>query len=515
MPIDYYKIGLRDKMKKLFVLAWFCGTVFLAGSILLAKPFPLFQCALIDKSGVVSFLHSVEGKMVEQEAQEEDPWVPGETLIVKEGKSCSAKIAVSDLALVSFNGGSRAKLIGSDDNRGTTPSRIVLEQGSLFYKVKKNSSHNLLIEAGDLNVKTSSGAGYMKYSSGKLQAICGGGSLLINEGGRQVRVGSGRGYRYSKSRGRGSTKKLSRKFLKKLAKAFHIKLPEKQVPVLPDKIPPHVTIITPKDGQVIKSGSVEVAGAVHDPSVNKVEVIIQNASRGLRDVQAGQFRFRAKLYAKRNTIIIRAEDNNLTGAATVVVECKKPMDKPEGLKEDEPEGALQSALKKVTKLIKNPSNPMFFVVFILVGGLLLFSGYLIIRRIYATSKKSLKKASELATGIVFQRCEKCSNREYHYHLFYTTESVNSPFLRNLINNVNPMATNMMNESLESLLSTGLKWSQKAKQAENKIRVICSWCDFCKTGTLSLEHMQGEAVTKVDDYQIIHPIFIEWVRKVYD
>ena len=260
----------------------------------------------------------------------------------------------------------------------------------------------------------------------------------------------------------------------------------------------------------------EVAGTVSDPSVEKVKVMVENESRGLKTVSASEFRFRVKLYDKRNTITIIAEDNHRNeGASTVVVPCKKPLDKPKPETPEEPKSGLQSALAKVKKAFTDPSNPMVFIGCVLGGGLLLFIGYLIIRKIYLTSKKSLQKASELATGIVFQRCEKCGNREYHYHLFYTTESVNSPFLRNMINNVNPMATSMMNESLESLLSTGLKWSQKAKQAENKIRVICSWCDFCKTGTLSLEHMQGDAVTKVDDYQIIHPIFIEWVRKVYD
>ncbi len=502
-------------MKLVAIIVLSLATLLGAGSILAADSYPLFQSALVDKSGVVKFIQTIENKPVQREARDGDPWIPGEKLSVDKGRGYAAKIAISDLALISFDGGSHATLIQGAGHEGMAPPQIQLEQGVFFYKMKKGASRPLRIKAGPLKVETSSGAGYVKFLGDKFQAICGGGSLTVTDKKRNT-VGKGRGYSCKVSRKRGSTKKLPSSVMKKLAKAFRVKLPDKKVPTLPDKIPPVITIVTPKEGQAVNSGTVEVAGAVNDPSVEKIKVMVQNESRGLKDVNAGEFRFRVKLYEKRNTIIIIAEDNNRNeGASTVVVPCKKPLAKPKAEKTDEPKGGLQSALAKVKKALTDPSNPMMFIGCVLAGGLLLFIGYLIVRKVYLTSKKSLQKASELATGIVFQRCEKCGNREYHYHLFYTTESVNSPFLRNMINNVNPMATSMMNESLESLLSTGLKWSQKAKQAENKIRVICSWCDFCKTGTLSLEHMQGDAVTKVDDYQIIHPIFIEWVRKVYD
>jgi len=487
-----------------------------AGAAVAADSFPLFQSALVDKSGVIRLIQTVEGQAVEREARKDEPWLPGERLVVGNGKNFSAKVAISDLVLLGFDDESSATLQPGPAPEGMTPPVVELESGSFFYKMQKNATQMLTVIAGPFKVETKSGAGYVSLKGDKFQVICGGGAVTVLEGRKRQTVGKGEGYSGRVAAKSGAVKPLPKEVIGKLAKAFRVKLPDSEIPVLPDRIGPKVTIVAPKGSAEDATGTVEVVGTVNDPSVEKVKVLIGSDNRGLFDVQAGQFRLRVKLYDSVNTITIVAQDlNKVDGSASVVVRCSKPLVKPQADKPDEPESALTSAWNKLRKAATDPQNPMVFIGLVLLGGLLLFIGYLIIRKIYRTSKKSLQKASELATGIVFQRCEKCGNREYHYHLFYTTESVNSPFLRNLINNVNPMATSMMNESLESLLSTGLKWSQKAKAAENKIRVICSWCDFCKTGTLSLEHMQGDAVTKVDDYQIIHPIFIEWVRKVYD
>lgn len=483
-----------------------------------AEAFPLFQSQLIDVSGKVLFQATVEGKTISREAGKNEPWLQGETLKVDDDSGSQARVAIADLGIIAFSGGSSAKLVEGTGTPGTVAPELVLDAGVFFVMVKRDAPALLTLRAGPFGIQAKGAQLYIKTEDGKIQVMVADGAATVVAKSARHPVATGGAFLGLYDKARGQVKEIPAAPLQKLQKALQSKIPETAPPVLPDRVGPTVTIVSPRDAVPYESGEILVQGLVDDPSVSSVKVDVQGEFRGMEPVQGGQFAFRVKLYDPRNTITVSAEDlARLPGVRSVVVPCTKPLVRPRAAvtEEDKPRGTIEIMVEKLRGAVTDPSNPGVFIAFVVAGGLFIFIIYLIVRKIWSASKKTLNKATELATGVIFQRCEKCSNREYHYHLFYTTETINSPFLRNLINNVNPMATSMMNESLESLLSQGLKFSQKAKQAENKVRVICSWCDFCKTGTLSLEHLQGDAVTKVDDYQIIHPIFIEWVRKVYD
>ena len=231
-------------MKLVAILILSLATLLGAGNLSAADSYPMFQSALVEKSGVINFVQTVEGKPVPREARNGDPWIPGEKIEVSKGRGFSAKIAISELALISFDGGSTAKLITGSGHEGMVPPQIELESGVFFYKMKKGAAHPLMIKAGSLKVEPSSGAGYVKYVDGKFQAICGGGSLTVTDK-RRNNVGKGRGYTYKDGSKYGSVKKLPKTIISKLAKAFRVKLPDKDVPTLPDKIPPAITIVTP------------------------------------------------------------------------------------------------------------------------------------------------------------------------------------------------------------------------------------------------------------------------------
>lgn len=285
------------------------------------------------------------------------------------------------------------------------------------------------------------------------------------------------------------------------------------VPELPDEVGPNLTILAPQEGSTATRAEIEVYGQVDDPEVDKVQIRAGGRTLTYINLVGGQFRGAVVLRAKNVALEFIAKDTaGNVGKATVNVLCADPA--PPIVADGEVEEP--NLVDRVLVVIKDPSkDPKFFgtlVTIVLVGLVVLIFA---IRKGMGMMGSGAKTAAGLATGVIFSSCEKCGDREYEYHLFYTTEPVTSPFMRNLINNVNPMATSIMNESLENLLNTGLSGSGPAKGADQKIRVTCTWCDACKVGNLKLEHMQGDEVTKTDDYQIIHPIFIEWVRKVYD
>jgi hypothetical protein len=500
------------KNLKNFILACMILPAIFASA--LAEPFPLFQTAVIDVSGTPTI---VGDSSLERDASENEVWGDGEMLRVPGKKGFFAKIAISDLAVISFDPGAEARL-HTQTNGVVSPPEIELLKGSCFFKTGKGKKKPLVFKVGDLSIKIPAGAGYLLRKGDRVQAISGMGSLKVVSSDQTETVKSRYGYMGSVSKGLGSVKKLPSDKMKKLAKIFKKRFPDKGVPVLPDLVAPVVKIVSPRDGTSVDGASVDVSGVVDDPSVSSVLVRINGVNQGVKKVNGGRFAFQLKLFDQRNSISVSAEDENRkTGEDSISVISTNPATRPK-VEEKKPKTFMDTVKEKLSTVKEaavNPANPAVFIGVVVGAGILIFIGILVVKKIISASKSTVQKASELATGIVFERCEKCSDREYQYHLFYTTETVNSPFLRNLINNVNPMATSMMNESLESLLSTGLKWSQKAKQAENKLRVICRWCDTCKTGTLSLEHMERDEVVKVDDYQIIHPIFIEWVRKVYD
>ena len=479
-----------------------------------AATFPLFQAAVTELSGSVSFTGKSD---IKRSGTVNEVWSHGETLRTGKGKNYFAKVGISDLALVSFDSSTVATLHQKSDGI-VTPPQIMFEKGSCFFRTKRGNKEKLIFKVAELTVEIISSAGYLAYKKGTFRVICGSGSLKVMSSGVNEDIKKGYWYKHSVSRGLGSVNKVPKTMIKKLGKAFKKRLADKNVPVLPDRVAPKVTIVAPKEGSSTDDEKIMVAGVIDDPSISQVMVKVNGASKGFQDVTGGRFNFDLKLYDSKNSIVVVAEDENrMTGDDSVSVISLNPAEKPV-VKVNKPKTFTEKVVEKLGSLKSaavNPENPAVFIGVIIGGGILIFVGIFIVKKIISASRSTVQKASELATGIVFDRCEKCTEREYQYHLFYTTETVNSPFLRNLINNVNPMATSMMNESLESLLSTGLKWSQKAKQAENKLRVICRWCDTCKTGTLSLEHLEGDEVVKVDDYQIIHPIFIEWVRKVYD
>ena len=500
------------KNVKNFILACFFLPFFSA--ILWAEPFPLFQTAVVELSGSANFVGDAS---IERNSSVNEIWSPGEFLRLGKGKNYYVKIAISDLALVSFDSGTVARLV-EQSSGVVSPPHIEIQSGSCFFRTKRKNSNKLVFKVAELFIEMTASAGYLSLKGDTFKAICGSGTLKVVASDGTETIEKGYGYQYSVKKGLGSVKKLPKAVLGKLGKAFSKRLADKSVPVLPDLVAPVVTVVSPKDGTSVDGSTVNVSGVVDDPSVGQVLVRINGANQGYQNVNGGRFAFELKLFDQRNSISIAAEDENRKiGEDAISVVSTNPAIRPK-VKENKPKTFMDTVKEKlltVKELAVNPANPAVFIGVVIGAGVLIFIGIIIVKKIISASKQTVQKASELATGIVFDRCEKCSDREYQYHLFYTTETVNSPFLRNLINNVNPMATSMMNESLESLLSTGLKWSQKAKQAENKLRVICRWCDTCKTGTLSLEHMERDEVVKVDDYQIIHPIFIEWVRKVYD
>lgn len=287
---------------------------------------------------------------------------------------------------------------------------------------------------------------------------------------------------------------------------------EPNAPVFEDEVPPLVQIIAPTAGVAVPGPDCEVYGTVDDPSVTEVQIKLDNVFLKLTKVSGGEFRDTVMLKAKEQNVLVVAQDlSKNSGSASVSVKCNSPAVPvaPEAPTE-------RSTWDRIVEVLKDPQKDTGLFAKLLGGGLLgLLVLALSVKKILGFMKKGAETAAGLATGVIFHRCEKCGEREFEYHLFYTTDPVTSPFMRNLINNVNPMATSIMNESLENLLNTGLSSSAAAKAAPAKIRVTCTWCDTCKVGNLKLEHMKATEVTKTDDYQIIHPIFIEWVRKVYD
>lgn len=287
-----------------------------------------------------------------------------------------------------------------------------------------------------------------------------------------------------------------------------------EIEKLQDEVAPVVQILEPADLVTVDQSSLSLRGTVDDPTIETVRINVNSQYRKYAQVNGGEFRADLVLRDEAQDIEIFAVDKAKNeGSAKVRVRCRvpaPPLVAPVAAVED------SGLVTRIKKAIKDPKKDPEAIAMIAAGGFALFLfGIFAIRFMLKNLKKGAETAAGLATGVIFNRCEACGERQYEYHLFYTTEPVTSPFMRNLINNVNPMATSIMNESLENLLNTGLQGSAGSKGADQKIRVTCTWCDICKVGNLKLEHMKDNDVFKTDDYQIIHPIFIEWVRKVYD
>lgn len=287
---------------------------------------------------------------------------------------------------------------------------------------------------------------------------------------------------------------------------------KEDVQPVPDEVPPQVQISEPADASKVTKSIIRIRGTVDDPGISSVRISVDDKFRKLADVRSGEFATDLNLWATAQEISVEARDaEGQIGRAKVRVRTSQPG----VVKTSRPKGP-KTWKDRVKDAWENPKDNPETIAAIFVASFVAFLlVFFLLRLILRKMRGGAETAAGLATGVIFNRCEKCGDREYEYHLFYTTEPVTSPFMRNLINNVNPMATSIMNESLENLLNTGLQGSAAAKAAEQKIRVTCTWCDPCKVGNLKLEHMQGKDTVKTDDYQIIHPIFIEWVRKVYD
>jgi hypothetical protein len=307
-----------DNTKILF-FAWLSVVVFATASF--AAPFPPFQTAVTELSGSVSFVGESD---ISREGSVNEVWSPGETLDVGKGKNFFVKVAVSDLALVSFDSGAIVKLVEKVDGT-TAPAEFHIESGSCFFRTQKSNTTKLVFQVSDLTIMMTTCAGYLSLKDDTFQAICGSGTLEVVTSDGKESVGKGYGYKYSPSRGLGSVKTLPGEMLKKLGKAFRQRLADKTVPVLEDMVPPHVTIVAPKDGTSVDGETVLVAGVVDDPSVSQVHLRVDGSSRGFYKVSSGRFNFEVKLYQQRNSISVGAEDESRrAGVDSVTVTSLSP-----------------------------------------------------------------------------------------------------------------------------------------------------------------------------------------------
>ncbi len=471
-----------------------------------AEIFPPNQFRLVDPKGKVE-IRAKEGATSKVEAKAIP--VVGDRILV--GKDAGASLQVGRMAMVYLFEESEFEIAGIEaDGR---PKLVLVDGGALAKTGTEASKVPLEVRFGANLLKMKSGLVEVRYKAEKKLALAGvvrGGADLEGPAGT-TNLSEGE-YLVAPD---GKTKKRS---IDKAAlktrwdylgeSVFRVEIPEIQ-----DEVPPRVTILSPTEGALVPGPEVELFGTVDDPGVESIQVKLDGVFQRNVKVREGQFRSPVVLKKPSQTLVVIAQDAALmSGSAEVVVRCTTPAAPPE----PERPKTEPTAVERALAVLKDPSkDPTLFGAMCFGALMAVLIVGLAIRKGLGLMKKGAATAAGLATGVIFHRCEKCGEREYEYHLFYTTEPVTSPFMRNLINNVNPMATSIMNESLENLLNTGLSGSAPAKAADQKIRVTCTWCDSCKVGNLKLEHMRATDVAKTDDYQIIHPIFIEWVRKVYD
>ncbi len=489
--------GRGGALVALLLLGGACGSVVSAAGPMV---YPPLQCVFERIDGRVE----VSLKGVKHEAKEGELYEYGS--VVSTGPRARAVFLVSGAMRVVVFKNTSLRMERKDGKA----VEIVLDRGTLLGRMAGTDLRVSFVSPGGEAVVRDA-MWLVQRKRGRLYVSCRDGEVALSGGGRRKKVPAGF-IGILNDEGRIAVKRLSSSKRKKLSRLFQRYLEAKEIPVLPDKVPPRIRLLAPQDGRRVSDARVAVKGVVDDPTVRRVEVHVDGEFRLTADVVDGRFSTSVKLVSPRSLVSVSAADAaGNEGTASVTVFC----DNPERSTQVEKQAGRDSSSAWSLETLKDPSNPVVMLIVLLAGVFMLVAAVLVVRYALHLVKKSLQKASEIATGVVFQECEKCGNREYRYSLFYTTEPPHSPLLRNLVNTVNPMTTNLMNESLESLLYEGLKRSQQAKKAEKKIHVVCTWCDVCKTGVLSFEYMQGASVQKVDEFQIIHPIFIEWVRKVYE
>lgn len=479
----------------------------LSATVSAANVFPPNQFVLTDPSGQVKV---EEAGGTSRAVNARAKLAQGEVVVV--GNDGNATIRVASIGNIYISEGTRLKVEAVD--RATGRPAFKLEDGNLLLKTRSIGADNALeVAFGQNKVQVKDGLVEVRYAADKelaaLAVLAGGGELVTNGSG----VAMPDGLILVKDDGRKKVNQLDKAKVRERWESLGPNVVSGDIEELPDEVAPVVSLTRPAEGDILDTSQLTVAGTVDDPSIENISLKVNGAHRKFVSVAGGSFEDTITLRAKDNAITAEATDKaNNVGSTTAQVTCRTPAP-PLAIPKKASE---MTYAERLTAAFKDPAkDPEILGMF--VGGL--FVGVVILgfgaRKILSGVKKGAETAAGLATGVMFNSCEACGDRQYEYHLFYTTEPVTSPFMRNLINNVNPMATSIMNESLENLLNTGLQGSGESKRAESRIRVTCTWCDQCKVGNLKLEHLKGEEVVKTDDYQIIHPIFIEWVRKVYD
>jgi hypothetical protein len=482
-------------------------TLLLGAALCAAEVFPPNQFVLTDPTGQVS-VNEVGGgsRNVTARAKLEE----GE--VVSIGTDGNATIRIASIGNLYVSGGTKVKIATVDPASGRPTFQ--LEDGNVLLRTRSIGANDpLTVRFGENAVQVKDGTLEVRYAAGKklaaLAVLAGGGTLVAR--GKSLAMPDG--LVLVKDDGRKKVNPLDKSKVRERWEPVGPNVLSGDIEELGDEVPPLVELTRPGDGTTIDVSKLTVAGKVDDPTVDNVSIKVNGAHRKFANVVGGSFQVDIVLRAKENSVSAEATDKaNNTGTDSVQVSCRTPappLSVPKSRDKMTYGERLTAAFKDPTK---DPEILGMFITAIFLGIVVLGFGA---RKILSGMKKGAETAAGLATGVMFNKCEACGDRQYEYHLFYTTEPVTSPFMRNLINNANPMATSIMNESLENLLNTGLQGSGSAKGADTRIRVTCTWCDQCKVGNLKLEHLKGPEVVKTDDYQIIHPIFIEWVRKVYD
>ena len=479
----------------------------LCAAVCVADVFPPNQFVLTDPAGQVSVEEAGGGSRV---VNARAKLTEGEVVVV--GGDGNATIRVASIGNVYLSGGTRLKV--ETIERPSGRPGFLLEDGNILLRTRSIGADSPLeVKFGQNLVRVKDGMLEVRYASSKQLA-----ALAVLSGGAEL-VAKGQGVSLPdglilvKDDGRKKVNSLDKGKVRSRWEPVGPNVLAGAIEELGDEVAPVVELREPTDGQTLDTSTLTVAGQVDDPTMDNISLKVNGAHRKFITLAGGSFEATVILRAKENTVTLEATDKaNNIGAASVRVVCRSPAPP---LAVPKKKGEM-TYVERLTEAFKDPSKDPE-VIGMFVGGL--FVGIVILgfgaRKILSGVKAGAEAATGLATGVMFNKCEACGDRQFEYHLFYTTEPVTSPFMRNLINNVNPMATSIMNESLENLLNTGLQGSAESKRAETRIRVTCTWCDQCKVGNLKLEHLKGEDVMKTDDYQIIHPIFIEWVRKVYD
>jgi hypothetical protein len=482
---------------------WVLVTGVCAGEI-----YPPHQFRLTDPTGPVE-VRGAGGKVESVDARAS--LAKGD--VVRVGKKAFANIRIAQIGSVYLREGTILKV--QEIEKDGRPILRVLE-GTVLLKTRAiGGVKPIEIFFGTSRLRTDDGMVEIRYLKARKMAavapLMGTVKVRVKSKSKDITLPAAR--ILVRDDGKMAKKRLDKKKVRKRWEGFGpTVLDPGAFPTMADEAAPVITVKEPKNGATLERSRVTISGTVDDLTIKQVKVSVNKKYRSYANVNGGRFGAEVELRAKEQLIQISAQDaaKNL-GEVEIKLRCKDPAPEP-----PPPVKPDKSLTGRVRRAIRNPAKDPEMIAALAVAGFVSFLIiFLLIRWIVKRIRGGAEVATGLATGVIFNRCEACGERQYEYHLFYTEEPVTSPFMRNLINNVNPMATSIMNESLENLLNSGLQGSAGAKGADQKIRVTCTWCDQCKVGNLKLEHMRGKEVFKTDDYQIIHPIFIEWVRKVYD